>query len=407
MKVLRSWLAEFLPALDAPGPDGTVLPDDALVAALDGLGLVVDGVEQVGVDPAALAGVIVAEVIAIRPLPGLDRVRLVDLRIAEGGDPIDQVACGAWNFEPGDRVPLATIGTTLPNGMTIERRQLRKEWSNGMLCSAAELGLSSDAAGLLILPPDAPLGAPIAEVVATGRDTVLDLAIEGNRPDAMSVLGVARDLAPVLGLTLDTSRRDVAAPVAPPSSTPRGSVTATDLCDRLTVTVLRNVHVAPSPAWIADRLAKAGMRPISNLVDASNYVMLELGIPSHAFDLDKLAGGRIGVRWAPPGERLVTLDGVERELSMDGVIDGVIEDGNGTAVAVSAIMGGASSEVDDSTTSILFEIAHWHPMSVARSSKRLGLRSEASARFERDADPEAIPRRSPASLSWYGSPARS
>lgn len=393
MKVPRSWLAEFLPALDAPGPDGGAIPDAALTAALDGLGLVVEGTERVGVDPSALDGVIVAEVVAIRPLPGLDRVRLVDLRIAEGGDPIDQVACGAWNFQPGDRVPLATMGTTLPNGMTIERRKLRGEWSNGMLCSAAELGLAADASGLLILAPDAPLGAALADVVTTTADTVFDLAVEGNRPDAMSVLGVARDLAPVLGLTLDTTRRDAPGPSAPPAppGSPRGTVTATDLCDRLTVTVIRNVRVAPSPAWMADRLTRAGMRPISNLVDASNYVMLELGVPSHAFDLDRLAGGRIGVRWAEVGERIVTLDGTERELSLEGVPDGVIEDGSGVAVGIAAIMGGATCEVGDDTTSVLLEIAHWKPMAIARSSKRLGLRSEASARFERNSDAEAIP----------------
>jgi phenylalanyl-tRNA synthetase beta chain len=275
--------------------------------------------------------------------------------------------------------------------MAIERRQMRGEWSNGMLCSAAELRLAMSSDGLMILPSDTPLGAQIASVVPPA-DTVFDLAIEGNRPDAMSVLGVARDLAPVLGRAFNPARRNTAAPtVSSASPSPRGSITATDLCDRLTTTVIRGVRVVPSPAVIATRLERAGMRPISNLVDASNYVMLELGIPSHAFDLDKLNGARIGVRWAKAGEQVETLDGVTRTLSVEGTIDGVITDGGDVAVGIAAIMGGATSEVDDATTALLLEIAHWHPMSIARSAKRLNLRSEASARFERNTDAEAIP----------------
>ncbi len=183
---------------------------------------------------------------------------------------------------------------------------------------------------------------------------------------------------------------------APNASTTRGSITATDLCDRLTVTVIRNVTVTQSPSWMKSRLAHAGMRAISNLVDASNYVMLELGAPSHAFDIDKLAGGAIGVRWAKAGETIETLDGNTRTLGRTAagaeVQDGVIIDGHDTAVGIAAIMGGASSEVDDDTTNLLLEIAHWTPMCIARSSKRLGLRSEASARFERGSDPEGLVR---------------
>jgi phenylalanyl-tRNA synthetase beta chain len=389
MKVPRSWLAEFLP-IDTAGPGGTAIPDAEIVSALDSLGLVVDGVETFGVDPESLTGIVVGEVVTIRPHPNADKIRLVDVRIAEGAPTIDQIACGAWNFEAGDRVPVALLGTTMPDGMKIEKRKLRGEFSNGMLCSGRELRVGEDHGGIMLLPKDTPLGVPIADVVATGSDTVYDIAIEANRPDAMSVLGVARDLAPRLGLTLDSSRRQLPAPVAPASAVVRGTITATDLCDRLTATVIRGVSVLPSPAAVRHRLERAGMRGINNLVDASNLVMLELGIPSHAFDLDKLAGGRIDVRWASEGERLVTLDGVDRELSTHGVIDGVIADGNGTAVGIAAIMGGLTSEVDDNTTSLLLEVAHWTPMAIARSSKKLGLRSEASARFERNSDADAI-----------------
>jgi phenylalanyl-tRNA synthetase beta chain len=389
MKVPRSWLAEFLP-IDTAAADGGRLPDAEIVSALDSLGLVVDGVEVFGVEPSALDGIVVGEVVTIRPHPNADKIRLVDVRIADGAATIDQIACGAWNFVEGDRVPVAMLGTTMPDGMKIEKRKLRGEFSNGMLCSGKELRVGEDHGGILILPATTPLGVPIAAVVPTGAETVYDIAIEANRPDAMSVLGVARDLAPRLGLTLNNARRMLPAPSAPPSTQTRGTITAPDLCDRLTATVIRNVSVGPSPEWVAHRLERAGMRGINNLVDASNLVMLELGIPSHAFDLDKLAGGRIDVRWATVGEHIVTLDGNDRELSTNGVIDGVIADGNGTAVGIAAIMGGLTSEVDETTTSLLLEIAHWTPMAIARSSKKLGLRSEASARFERNSDVEAI-----------------
>jgi phenylalanyl-tRNA synthetase beta chain len=389
MKVPRSWLAEFLP-IDSAGPAGTPITDSEIVSALDSLGLVVEGVETFGVEPSSLDGIVVGEVVTIRPHPNADKIRLVDVRIADGAGPIDQIACGAWNFEVGDRVPVAMLGTTMPDGMKIEKRKLRGEFSNGMLCSGKELRVGEDHGGILILPPTTPLGVPIAAVVPTGTDTVYDIAIEANRPDAMSVLGVARDLAPRLGLTLDSSRRQLPAPAAPRSVHVRGTISAPDLCDRLTTTVIRSAAVVPSPDWVRHRLERAGMRGINNLVDASNLVMLELGIPSHAFDLDKLAGGGIDVRWAAGAERIVTLDGVDRELSTNGVIDGVIADGNGAAVGIAAIMGGLTSEVDDTTTSLLLEVAHWTPMAIARSSKKLGLRSEASARFERNSDADAI-----------------
>ena len=250
--------------------------------------------------------------------------------------------------------------------------------------------------GLLILDPSTPIGIPITEALGITADAVFDLSIEANRPDAMSVVGIARDLAAKLKVpfTMPTPNAGVAA--APKAAANRGSITATDLCDRLTVTVIRNVTVTQSPAWMKSRLAHAGMRAISNLVDASNYVMLELGAPSHAFDIDKLPGEAIGVRWAKSGETLETLDGNTRTLGRTpagvDVQDGVIVDGHGTAVGIAAIMGGASSEVDDSTKNLLLEIAHWTPMCIARSSKRLGLRSEASARFERGSDPEGLVR---------------
>jgi phenylalanyl-tRNA synthetase beta chain len=379
MLVTLSWLQELIPSLAKTPAE--------VAATLDSLGLVVEGVEHIG--GGDLTGVMTCEVVNIRQHPNADKVRLIDVRIAEGAEPIPQIACGAWNFNVGDRVPLATLGTVMPSGLKIEARKLRGEPSNGMLCSGPELGLSNDASGLMILPPNTPLGVPIQQALGIKPDAVFDISVEANRPDAMSVRGVARDLAAKLGLgSIDPAACDLSLLNHPARNV--DSITATDLCDRLTTTIIEGVVVGPSPQWVQDRLIAGGMRPISNLVDASNYVMLELGIPSHAFDLDKLAGNRIGVRWASEGETIVTLDEKERVLSSGGVTDGVITDGNGTAVGIAAVMGGLSSEVSESTTRLLLEIAHWSPMAVARTSKKLGLRSEASARFERNSDPEAL-----------------
>ena len=401
MLVPLSWLRELVTGLDHT--------TEQIVAALDSLGLVVESTEPVvSLDPVGaaanrsggddvrplptdqLTGVLTCEVVAIRPHPNADKVRLIDVRTSEGAEPLPQVACGAWNFSVGDRVPLATFGTVMPNGMKIEARKLRGEESNGMLCSGPELGLGVDASGLMILPAGTPLGVPIERALGVTRDLVFDLSVEANRPDAMSLRGVARDLAARLGLAFaDPAIRDRSMLQVPSRGV--DSITANDLCDRLTTTVLEGVRVGPSPAWIQSRVNAGGMRPISNVVDASNYVMLELGIPSHAFDIETLAGERIGVRWAAEGEHVVTLDGKDRELSKDGVVDGVITDGAGTAVGIAAIMGGLASEVTATTTRVLLEVAHWSPMAIARSAKKLGLRSEASARYERNADAEAVP----------------
>jgi phenylalanyl-tRNA synthetase beta chain len=379
MLVPLSWLREFVPQL-------TLTPAQ-ITAALDSLGLVVEGVTHHG--GGDLVGVVSCEVVAIRPHPNADKVRLIDVRIAEGAEPIPQIACGAWNFNVGDRVPLATLGTVMPSGMKIEARKLRGEPSNGMLCSGPEIGLSSDASGLMILPVGTPLGLPIQDALGLEADVVFDVSVEANRPDAMSIRGVGRDLAAKLGLEfIDPVQRDIAVLKVPG----RGldTITDNDLCDRLTTTIIEGVHVAPSPMWVQDRLNLGGMRPISNLVDASNYVMLEMGIPSHAFDVDKLGGNSVGVRWAAAGETIITLDGKERTLSNDGVTDGVIQDGAGVAVGIAGVMGGLATEVTESTTRLLLEIAHWTPMAIARSAKKLNLRSEASARYERNADAEAI-----------------
>jgi phenylalanyl-tRNA synthetase beta chain len=374
VKVPLSWLRDFA-AFD--------LDPKELGLVFDDLGMVVEGIEHVG---AGLDGVVVAKILDIQPIQGLDRVRMTTVDAGDGE--ALEVACGAWNIEPGDVVPLATIGTTLPNGMTIGRRKLKKVYSNGMLCSAVELGLGEDAAGILQLDKATPLGTPIKDALGIESDVVYDLAIEGNRPDANSVAGVARDAAARLGLAFRLPTPKVERTGPPSAEATTVQVDSPDLCPRFTSTVLTDVVIGPSPEWVQRRLALAGMRPINNVVDASNYVMLELGQPTHPYDLDRLPGRGLRVRRATPGETLVTLDDVERRLG-DGD-DCLICDALDHPVGIAGIMGGASTEISEGTTTVLLEAAYFTPMVIARTSKRIGLRTEASARFERGVDPNGI-----------------
>jgi phenylalanyl-tRNA synthetase beta chain len=379
-----SWLRDFAP-----------FPEDipALTAALDDLGLVVEGVERVG---EGLEDVVVCRVTEITAIEGADKIRRV---VVDAGDGPLQIVCGARNFVVGDRVPLAPVGAVLPGGFAIGRRKMRGVESNGMLCSGRELGLSDDGAGLLVLDDDTPAieGTPLTEALDLQADTVFDITVEGNRPDAWSMTGIARDLAARLGLPF--SLPEPPAPSAsgvPITEMASARVDAPDLCPRLTVSVLTDVVVGPSPRWIAERLTLAGMRPINNVVDASNYVMLERGQPTHPYDLARLGGRGLIVRRAEPGETVETLDGVARALGMPGRSlgdtgeDCVICDADNAAVGIAGIMGGASSEIAASTTEVLLEAAYFTPMVIARTSKRLGLRTEASARFERGVDPGGI-----------------
>ncbi|HEX7169012.1 MAG TPA: phenylalanine--tRNA ligase subunit beta, partial [Acidimicrobiales bacterium] len=378
MLVPLSWLRDFA-AFDLDPKDLGLVFDD--------LGMVVEGIQVIG---GGLDGVVVAKLLEIEPIQGLDRVRLT--RVDPGdGEPL-AVACGAWNIEPGQLVPLATIGTTLPNGMTIARRKLKKVFSNGMLCSAVELGLGQDAEGILILDPStgAKPGMPVVDALGIEPDVVYDLAIEGNRPDANSVAGVARDAAARLGLPFRLPQPDVLRSGIAVDAMATIANDAPDLCPRFTATAITGVEIGPSPVWVQRRLALAGMRPINNVVDASNYVMLELGQPTHPYDLDKLPGRGLSVRRARPGEVVTTLDGVDRRLGAGD--DCLICDAEGTPVGIGGIMGGASSEIDDSTTTVLLEAANFERMAIAWTSKRLSLRTEASARFERGVDPEGIER---------------
>lgn len=373
MKVLLSWLREFAPFEGDP----VALGDD-----MSDLGMAVESIERLG---EGLDGIIVAEVLDLRPHPDADKIQLVDVDTGDG-DPL-QICCGAFNMTVGDRVPLATLGTTMPDGLEIARRKLRGQWSNGMLCSGRELGLGDDHEGILVLPRDSVVGGPVTTALGVDADVLYDLEINPNRPDAMSVAGVARDLAARRRLPFSIPEPPVVEAGADAMGRCAIELVDPDLCGRFYARILDGVRVGGSPAWLARRLTLLGMRPINSVVDVSNYVMLELGQPNHTYDLAKIRAGALRVRWARDGERITTLDGVERILCGG---DGVIADGDDAPVGIAGVMGGASTEITDQTTTVLLEMAWWDPMTVARSSRRLGLRSEASMRFERGADPEAV-----------------
>lgn len=386
MRTPLSWLRDFAP-FD--------LDPVALTATLDDLGLVVEGMERVG---EGLESIVVAKVEGIAAIAGADRIRLVTV---DAGDGPLEVVCGAWNFAVGDLVPLAPVGATLPGGMEIARRRMKGATSNGMLCSGRELALSEDHEGILVLNDVEGVrpGLPLTEALGIEPDVVFDITVEGNRPDAWCMAGVARDLAGRLRIPF-TLPDPAPAPGLDRATTTLATLTveATDLCPRMVVRAIDGAAVGPSPRWMARRLLLAGMRPINLVVDVSNYVMLELGQPNHPYDLDRLPGAGLLVRRARPGERLVTLDGAERVVGTPGRglgdtgEDCLICDAEGEPVGIGGIMGGERAEIGESTSRILLEAAYFTPMAIARTSKRLGLRTEASARFERGCDPWGIDR---------------
>ena len=374
MKASLSWLRDLV-----------TLPNDIglLRDTLDDLGLVVEGVEEVG---AGLSDVIVARVEEIHAIEGADRIRRV---IVDAGDGPLQIVCGAMNFEVGNFVPLAPVGAVLPGDFAIAERKMKGITSYGMLCSGRELGIGDDHAGLMILDSYAGVtpGRSLVDLLGIEQDFIFDISPEGNRPDAWSMLGIARDLAS----RFDTSVTDPAEPLALDGGNAVATVRidSPELCGALDVIEITGVSVTDSPRWMQRRLEQAGMRAVNNIVDASNYVMLERGQPTHPYDAALVAGRTIGVRQARNGELLRTLDGNDRTLGQPGRglgdtgVDCVIVDGGDEVIGLAGIMGGESSEIRDTTVDILLEVAFFDPMTIARTSKRLGLRSEASHRFER------------------------
>jgi len=366
MRISLRWLAEYV-TLPAP---------EELARRLTGAGLEVEAVERVG---GGLDGVVAARILSAEKHPTADRLSLV--QVDAGGEPL-QIVCGATNWKVGDVVPLATVGTALPGGARIERAKLRGVESSGMLCSAKELGLSIDGSGLLILPAGVAPGARVAEALKL-EDVLFEVNVTPNRPDALSHVGIAREVAAITGRRMALPAPGLSQKGGPASDVVKVRIDAPARCARYAARVVEGVRIGPSPMWLARRLESCGLRSISNVVDATNFVLLELGHPLHAFDLDKVAGHEIVVRAARPGEAMTTLDGQERKLDPD---DLVIADRD-RASALAGVMGGGDSEISAGTTRVLVESAWFDPAGVRRTAKRHGLHTEASHRFERGADP--------------------
>jgi phenylalanyl-tRNA synthetase beta chain len=362
MRVPLSWLREYV---------DVNLEPEALAERLTLLGMEVKGIERRGEE---WRNVVVGELLAVEKHPRADRLSLT--RVTTGSGPDLEIVCGATNIAVGQRVPVALPGAVLPGDRRIERTEKMGVVSNGMLCSGDELGLTSDADGILILSNDSPIGAALADLYG---DVILDIDVKPNRGDALSILGIAREVAAVTGAEIRWPETDVEETGGPVSDRLRVEVEDARLCPRFVGRWVSGVSVGPSPDWVQMRLLAAGMRPLSNVVDASNYVMLELGKPIHTFDAAAVADGRIVVRTARAGERLETLDHVERELTTETL---VIADPRGP-IGIAGVMGGAGSEVSPTTTDVVIESAIFDPVSIRRTAFRYALRSEASLRFEK------------------------
>ena len=362
MRVPLSWLRDYVDLEQSP---------DWIARRLTLLGMEVKGIEHRGLE---WRNVVVGELLSVERHPRADRLSLT--RVTTGsGEPLE-IVCGATNIAAGDRVPVALPGAVLPGDRRIERTEKMGVVSNGMLCSGDELQLTADADGIMILPADTPLGVPLAGLYG---DVVLDVDVKPNRGDALSIVGLAREIAAVTGTSVRFPDSTVTEAGRPTPERLRVDVEDPTLCSRFVGRWVEDVRVGPSPASVQMRLIAAGVRPVSNVVDASNYVMVELGKPIHIFDAAAVHDGRIVVRLARPGERLVTLDHVDRELHPETLL---IADAAGP-LGIAGVMGGAESEVSDATRNVVVESAIFDPISIRRTAFRYGLRSEASLRFEK------------------------
>ncbi|PKQ28409.1 MAG: phenylalanine--tRNA ligase subunit beta [Candidatus Anoxymicrobium japonicum] len=369
MRVSLEWLKEYV---------DISMTAQELADALSMSGTAVDRVLTLD---GGVTGVVVARVVEVKPHQNADNLRIA---VVDDGTSVREIVCGAPNLEAGMMSPFAREGAMLPAVSTkpLRKARIRGVESDGMLLSAVELGISDERAGILELPPDTPLGVDLSDILPL-EDVVLDLEITPNRPDCMSMTGVAREVSALTG-----------APIHMPVAGPREKVSKagefatiivedTEGCPRYTAMAVTGVTIGPSPAWMQRRLMAAGVRPISNVVDVTNYVLLETGQPLHVFDLDLLSGKSIVVRRARPSEIMRTLDGVDRSLDDRSL---VIADAD-KPVALAGIMGGEGSHVTDHSTNLLIESAHFDSTSILLTSRRLGIRTEASARFERGVDP--------------------
>jgi phenylalanyl-tRNA synthetase beta chain len=371
MRVPLSWLAEYVPV---------EMPLDELATRLSIASAEIEGIETRGV--ADIDGNLdrfrVGRVLEAVKHPNADRLQLTKVDIGDGE--ARSIVCGAWNFGAGATVAVALPGAVLPNGLELERRKVRGEVSDGMILAEDEVDLGADHTGIMLLPDGTEPGTPLHEVLPL-RETIIVVESTGNRPDLLSVYGIAREVAALYDLPL--APQPGAAPLELPAAAVDIQIDDLDGCPRYIGRLFEDVRIAPSPVWLKARLLAAGMRPISNVVDVTNYVMLALGNPLHAFDQTTLHGGRIVVRRAREGERLRTLDGVERDLTP---ADLMIADGE-RSVALAGIMGGEETEIGEDTSTVLLEAANFEPHGLFLTSERLRLRTEGSNRWEKGVDP--------------------
>lgn len=371
MKVSLNWLKTYI--------DFDLSPTD-LADKLTMLGIEVESITEFGI---GLDGVVVGNVKSIFPHPNADKLVLCQVDIGDSEDL--QIVCGAPNVFEGMFAPVATVGTELPNGIVIKRAKLRGEESYGMLCSEKELGISDEASGLMELSKDFTIGEPITEALALD-DVIFELEITPNRPDCLSMIGVCREIRAETGNTLRLPKISLKENDIDVKNVTSVTIDAPDLCPRYAARVIQGVKISESPDWLKKRLESIGIGVINNIVDATNFVMMEYGQPLHAFDYNKLSENRIIVRCATEGEKLITLDEEERKLTPDML---VIADAEGP-VALAGVMGGYDSEITESTCDMLLESANFSASSIRSTSKKLGMHTEASYRFEREADPEGV-----------------
>ena len=369
MKFSVNWLREFVDLPKNP---------EEIAELLTRAGIETKNIETRG---ANIDKVIVSQIAASSRHPNADRLTVCE--VDDGSGTKRQIVCGATNYKVGDKVPLALPGTKLPNGTEIRKSKLRGVESEGMLCSPIELGLGEDASGLLILSPDAKVGAPIGDLFPA--DTILDVEITPNRGDLLSHFGLAREIAALTGKKLKSTPRESKIDIKKSGVT----ITATRECPIFSARKIDNVKVGPSPQWLRAKIESVGIRSINNIVDVSNFVMLELGQPTHAFDADKLKGD-INVRLAQDGEKFLALDGKTYSLKPDNCVVADQE----RAVGIGGVMGGEETGVADSTKNILLEAAYFLPASIRKTARELNLPSDASYRFERGVDPEMVLRAS-------------
>ena len=392
MNISVNWLSDYV----AHGLSAEALGEALTMSGLELEEIVQSGPTWLQSDP----GVVVGHVLDVRPHPNADRLRVCDVDLGRQLVEPVQIVCGAPNVAAGQKVPVATVGTVLDlpardgsglQPVTIKKGKIRGEVSLGMICAEDELGIGESHEGILVLDETATAGQPFADYLAQRGarpgDAVLDLAITPNRPDATSHIGVARDLAALTGQPLRRPEVEIPDVGGRVDELATVTVEAPAACPRFVGMVVENVTLGPSPDWLQERLRAIGLRPISNVVDITNFVMHETGQPLHAYDLDRLAGRRLAVRQLAAEAAFTTLDGTERTLPAGTT---VVADGDGI-VGVAGIMGGLDSEVTDATTRVFIEGAYWDPTTIRRTAKALGLQTDASYRFERGADPTIQP----------------